>query len=258
MNISKKYKELLDIAVGAGDITKKYFGKNLKTSTKETPADLRTKADLESEQYILRRIKKAFPDYNIYAEESGTVDNDSDYLFVIDPIDGTNNFVLGIPNFSVSIALLKNDKIIFGVVYNPMLDNIYYAELDKGAFLNGKKISVNNQSKISQSTVSYACGYINSKNYSKKIIGNLDSLGVKRRIENWVPSLDLCLLASGKIEALINNKNDIYDFAAGKIIAREAGAIITDFYGKKELEDLNDQFLISNKKNIHDKLLKIL
>lgn len=258
MSIEKDYKKLLSIAREAGRITKKYFGKNLKITTKETPADLKTRADCESDKYIVKNIKKQFPEYSIFSEENGSIDNNSDYLFIIDPLDGTNNFVLGIPNFSVSIALTKNNKTIFGVIYNPILDSLYYAEVGKGAFLNDKRIKVNKQNKISQSTVSYTCGYVNSKNYGKKIIGGLDDLGVKRRIENWSPALDFCLLASGKIEAVINNRNDIYDYAAGKLIAKEAGAVVTDFKGKKEDDEQNSQFLASNCRKVHDQLLGIL
>lgn len=258
MSINKDYKKLLSIAEEAGKITKKYFGKNLKTTTKETLADLKTVADCESDKYIVENIKRQFPEYSIFSEENGLIDNKSDYLFIIDPLDGTNNFVLGVPNFSVSIALTKNNKNIFGAIYDPILDNLYYAEVGKGAFLNNKRIKVNTQNKISQATVSYTCGYVNSKSYSKRIISRLDAIGVKRRIENWSPALDFCLLALGRIEAVINNRNDICDYAAGKLIAKEAGAIVTDFKGKKEIDEQDSQFLASNCQKINNQLLRIL
>jgi myo-inositol-1(or 4)-monophosphatase len=251
-------KKIIKVAESGGQILKKYFGQNLELVEKSTVADFCTKADLKSEVVILRILSKEFPDYNIYSEEKGNIDKKSEYTFIVDPLDGSNNFMLGIPDFSVSIALLKNNKIISAAIHSPILNQTYYAEKGKGAFLSNKRLRVNKNADIKRATVVYTSNYVYSRDYSSRLVKNLNKKRVKRILRNWSPALDFCLLASGKIEAIINNGNDVYDFVAGKLIAREAGALITDFKGKKELNDKNRIFLASNGTKIHQQLLKIL
>ena len=244
MNLN--YKVLIRAAEEAGKIHLKYFGKNLKTTQKSTVADFQTKSDLEANEAILQTIKKHFPKYNILSEESGYKDNKSDHTFIIDPLDGTLNFILGIPYYGVCISLTYKDEIILAVTHNPMIGNTYYAEKGKGTFKNGQKIKVNKESDITKSTVMYTCAYKTPNSESRKIVGGLYDLNVKRVLMNWAPSIDYCLFSEGKIEAIINNDNEIYDRSAGKLSAREAGALITDFKGKKEKSDRNNIFLVSN------------
>jgi myo-inositol-1(or 4)-monophosphatase len=206
----------------------------------------------------LKILKKKFPKYNIFSEEAGKTENGSEYTFVIDPLDGTNNFVLGVPYFSVSIALMKNNEVIFGVIYNPVLMNVYYAEKGKGAYLNGKRINVSSESNIKNSTVSLVANYGFSIDNFVKMGRSLYELDVKRVSKFWSVALDYCLLASGKIEALILHDVPLYDFAAGKIIAREAGARITDFNGDKLSDDKEKIFLTTNGTKIHKEILGIL
>jgi myo-inositol-1(or 4)-monophosphatase len=251
-------KKIIRIAEAGGQVLKKYFGQSLKWVEKSTVADFSTKADLESEAVILRILSKEFPDYNIYSEEKGMIEKNSEYTFIVDPLDGSNNFILGIPDFSISIALLKNDEIISAIIHNPTLSRTYYTEKGKGAFLSNKRLRVNKNADIKRATIVYTSNYVYSRDYSSRLVKNLNKKRVKRTLTNWSPALDFCLLASGKIEAIINNGNDVYDFVAGKLIAREAGALITDFKGKKELNDKNKIFLASNGTKIHQQLLKIL
>lgn len=254
--IKKEYKEIIKAAVAGGNVAMKYFGKSLKIEGKSKPADFRTKADLESEKVILKILQKRFPEYNIFSEEKGEIKKDSEYTFYVDPIDGTNNFVLGVPYFSCSIALMKGDEAIFGAIYDPIVKNICYAEKDKGAYLNGKKIHVNKEAEIRNSSISIVVNYgFPVDNYMKMIEG-LSRTDAKRILTLWSVALDYCLLASGKIEALVLHKVSLYDFAAGKIIAREAGAKITDFNGQEEESDKNDVFLTTNGTKIHQEILE--
>lgn len=249
---------IITAAEDGGKIVKGYFGKTLDIEEKSTIGDFRTKADLESEKAVLQLISKQFPRFNILSEEMGLIDNKSEYTFVVDPLDGSNNFVLGIPNFSISIGLLKKNKAIAGVIYLPMLNHTYYAQEGQGSFLDRKRLNVNKESDIKKATVSYTCGYVNPTGYAESLRHKLNKLNIKRMLEHWSPAVDYCLLASGKLEAIINNKNEIYDYAAGKIIAREAGALITTFDGKPEEDDRNNTFLASNGTKIHKQLLKIV
>ena len=219
---------------------------------------MRTKADVESEEAILMAIKKAFPGFNIYSEEAGRIHKSSEYTFVIDPLDGSNNFVLGIPCFTVSIALMKGDESIAGVIYNPILNKTYHAITGQGSYVDKDKLRVNQEANIQRSTIAYACGYANSGDEkSDDILHKLNKHNIKRSLSSWSPALDLCLLASGKIEGIINNKTDLYDYAAGRLIAREAGAKITDFNGRPD-SDQNDLFVVSNGTAIHDVLLGVI
>lgn len=245
-------------SIKGGEVLKYYFGKNLKVIDKTRTNDFKTIADDKSEKEIIKILSKNFPEYNIIAEEIGEIRNGSDYTFVIDPLDGSYNFVLGLPDFSVSIALFHKKEIICGSVYCPMTDCLYYAQKNKGAYLNNKKLKINQIDKINLATVIYACGYDYSSRQFVKIFKNLELAKVKRYLNNWSVATDLCLVAAGKVEAMINNGDELYDYAAGKLIAREAGALITDLKGKKEKSDINNKFLVSNGTAIHNKIIKLL
>ncbi len=250
--------DIIAAAKAGGKIARKYFGEVLEIEQKSTIVDFRTKADLESERAILKILSEKFPSYNIFSEEAGNIDKKSAYTFIVDPLDGTNNFTLGIPNFSVSIGLLQDNRCIAGVIYIPLLDKTYFAEEGKGAFCDETKISVSQESLMEKSTVSYTCGYINERRLELELLKKLFSLNTKRYLRNWSPAFDYCLLASGKIEAIINNDNELYDYIAGKIIAREAGAIITDFSGQPQNDKETTQFVASNTQKLHKELLKLL
>jgi len=240
-----------------GEIVRKYFGEVLEIEEKTNAGDLRTKADVESEEAIVAALQKAFPEFNIYAEESGQIDNNSDYTFVVDPLDGTNNFVLGIPDFAISVGLLRGSDPVLGVIYSPVLDRLYSAQKGKGAYLNGKPLKVNSEDDPSHITVSYTCGYNTSQAYSDAIKRKLRELPVKRILDTWAPAYDYCLLASGRIEAVISKEGDLEDYAAAKLIVTEAGGVITGFQGQA-VDGTAPDFLATNEPSIHNKILELL
>lgn len=250
--------DMILAAKAGGAKAKEYFGQTLELEQKSTIADFRTKADLESEKIILAILSEKFPDYNILSEEAGSIEHGSEYTFIIDPLDGTNNFSLGIPNFTVSVGLLRNDICVAGVIYAPLLDLTYSAEEGKGAFCNGKRIAVNKESSFESMTLSYTCGYTTPLQFEGLLLTKLRDLNIKRFLTNWSPAFDYCLLASGKIEAVISNDNELYDYAAGKIIAREAGAIISDFSNNVQNDKTTSKFLLSNTQETHSRLIAIL
>ena len=244
----KDIKNIIKAAHAGGKVLRRYFGKAVNSTEKSAPADLQTKADVESEKSILKILRKGFPKYNIHSEEIGKINKNSAYTFIIDPMDGTNNFVMGMPNFSVSIGLLKNNKAVVGVIYQPILDQTYHALVGQGAFLNNKKIKVNNVLEPKDITVAYVCGYEQKmgSDYVAKSMSKLINAKHKRVSWNWSVACDLCMLANGKIESVINDDTEIHDYAAGKLIAQEAGAKVIDFSGKKETDYTNSKFIISN------------
>lgn len=248
---------IIEAAEAGGRELKKYFGQVLDLVEKSTIGDYQTRADTESERVVLEILQKHFPEYNIHSEETGKIDKGSRYTFVIDPLDGSHNFVIGIPNFTVAIALFEDDTIIAGVVHAPMIGHTYHAQLGKGAFNDGIKLAVSLEKDIQRAVIGQGMGWQGSdERFSKIWNRNIDD-GIMRVVNSWSPEFDLCLLASGKIEAIINDDCDLYDFAAGKLIAREAGAIFTDFEGGPDT-DKNPIFLCGNNQKIHSVLLERL
>lgn len=257
--LAKDKKAIISAAKAGGKVVKNYFGKVLNVEEKSCAWDFRTQADVESEAAILKVLENAFPTHNILSEECGLIDRKSEYTFYVDPLDGTNNFVLGIPNFSVLISLARGKEAIFGLIYLPMLDIFYWAEKGGGAFCGNSALKISTETSMKNATVGYACGYKTPKPEVVRIIGNIKLKGkVKRTLFNWAPAVDFCLLASGKIEAMINQKTEIYDFLGAKLLMREAGCIVTDFKGKKDTDDFNRSFVVSNNLSIHRKVLSLI
>lgn len=257
--ISKDELDKIIIAAKAGGtIISELFEDDLNITQKGSIADVVTQVDVKSEKEILRRLHRDFPTYNFYSEENGENDNGSNRTFVIDPLDGTNNFVLGIPNFTVSIALFEKNEIIAGVIYAPMIDQMFYATKGGGTYFNTKKISVGNSEDITNATVSYMRDYLGSEKFEENVVDKLNDVNVKRVLRNWSPAFDFCLLAKGTMEIIINNEMELHDFAAGKIIVREAGAYIVDFDGNNERNDRNNVFVVANSKSNQDCIVKIL
>ena len=246
---------LIQAAKAGGEVLNKYFGQALRPTEKSNHFDFQTEADLESEKAILSIIKKEFPDYSIYSEEEGKTQNNSEYTVIIDPLDGTNNFIIGIPNFSVSIALFHNNEPYIGVLYRPLTREVYYAIKGKGAYCNDVKISVNNFTEPKKITIAGIYGYKIKRSYIARVFSTIFNQTMKRVLDTWSPAYDYCMLAAGRIESCFTNGIEIYDYAAGKLIALEAGAKVIDFSGNKEENYKNDRFIISNTDEVNKYVL---
>lgn len=247
----------LEAAKAGGVVLREYFGKNLAGKEKTHRADVQTEADLAAEAAIMPILNKAFPTFDIHAEENGRTRRDSEYTIVIDPLDGTHNFVLGIPNFTIIIALLYKKRAVAGLIYHPMINQSYYAEEGKGAFCDGAPIHVSNEPDSSKAVVAYVPGYNNAGRQVGPVASALfGDLTIKRFLYSWSSAADGCLLAAGRIGAMIYDGNEIYDYAASKVICREAGAKITDINGNPEPDDMSNVFLISNGTSLHEKVLE--
>jgi len=251
-------KTLIKAAKAWGIELLEHFDTKLQLQQKSTYADFCTQADLASEEKILKVIKNSkLKDRNIYAEENGKINNNSEYTIVIDPLDGTNNFSLNLPNYTVSIWVTKNDKIIAGVIYIPTLDTVYYAEKGKWARKNTTKISVNTENAIQKSTISIVVPYDIDYESRGKLFKQLRDKRTKRILTNRSVAYDFCLLASGKIDAMVLDRIPLYDYCAGKIIALESGAKIT--YQTWEFSDKNGNFIITNSSNkLHSEFLSVV
>jgi myo-inositol-1(or 4)-monophosphatase len=213
-------------ARSAGNIVRSAFNKNnLKERNKSISfCDVFSRADMESENIIIKIISDKLPAFNILSEETGFINRNSKDTIVIDPLDGSSNFLLGIPHFSVAISHFHLGKINASVVYNPILDKMYFAEKGKGVFINGKKLKP--QTKIERNSKYVAVNFNKAIWHEKrKVFDKLYKSKITRVLNNWSPNLDYCLLAENKIDAVLAIDSLIYDFAPGLLIAIESGCV---------------------------------
>ena len=177
------------------------------------PSDFVSNADTKAEKIIIEELKKAKPNYSILSEEDGTeINKDKENFWIIDPIDGTTNFLHGIPHFSISIALRSGNEIISGLIYDPIKDEMFYAEKNNGAFLNNKRIRVSK--KIDINSCLFATG--GQEDLDIKLITR----------KSGSAALDMAYVAAGRYDGYFQNKLNLWDVAAGIIIVREAGGIV--------------------------------
>lgn len=241
----------LKAANSAGKVLLKHYGKK-ESATEKPNKSLVAKADLEANKVILKIIKENFPTHSILSEETGFEDNNSDYKWVIDPLDGTHNFLHGISIFGTSIALEYRNEIILGVLYFPLLKMTAIAEKGKGAYLNGKKLSVSERINLNHSFIAFEYAYTNRKakvNFISRFIN------IPIDLRNFGSAIyDLLLVACGKCDGFVILSTHEWDIAAGFLMVEESGGRITDLRGNKW--NINqDRFVISNGK-LHKKLLQ--
>ncbi len=253
INLKKEKRVMLQAAKAASKVILYYYGK--KSFVKEKPnKSLVGIADTEANKSIISIIKSKFPSHSILSEETGFEDNNSEYKWVIDPLDGTHNFLHKLPIFGISIALEYKNKVILGVMHFPVLCITAIAEKGKGAFVNGKRIRVSNRKKVDYSFV-----LIDTNPSNRKTAANLiKSLsGTTADIRNFGSAIyNIFLVACGKCEGYVILSTNEWDVAAGFLIVEEAGGRITGVDGRKY--DFNEcKYLISNGK-LHKKLLRYL
>jgi myo-inositol-1(or 4)-monophosphatase len=227
-------KEALISATEAGAKVMQYYfnSKELKVTSKEGINNLVTEADHASEKAIIETVREFFPGHFILSEESGEIIMDSEYKWIIDPIDGTVNYAHGIPICCVSIGIEQKGKMIMGAVYNPFLKEFYFAEKGKGAMLNGSPIGVSSVSTVIDSCLVTGFPYT----YLEAPNGPLECF--ERFIKSGVPvrrlgsaAMDLCWVAAGRFDAFYEHKLQAWDSAAGFLIVEESGGKVTDYKG---------------------------
>ena len=179
------------------------------------PTDFVSNADLKAEKIIIEELKKARPYYSIISEEDGSENNkDKDHTWIIDPIDGTTNFLHGVPHFAISIALKYGNEIISGLIYDPIKDEMFYAEKDSGAFFNNQRIRVSKKKEINSCL--FATG---------GVAKNEVDLPLRK---SGSASLDIAYVAAGRYDGYFQNDLNLWDIAAGIILVKEAGGMINE------------------------------
>ena len=209
------------------------------------PSDFVTNADLKAEKIIVEELAKAKRDYSIVSEESvNEINNDKNNTWIIDPIDGTTNFLHGIPHFAISIALKSNNEIVSGLIYDPIKDEMFYAEKNNGAYLNNQRIRVSNKKKIDNCL--FATGGNNIEQIKFKKNATLRRTGSA--------ALDMAYVAAGKFDGYFQKNLKIWDIASGIILIKEAGGIINDIdVNKYEIEKV-----LASSVEINEKLIENL
>ena len=207
--------------------------------SKKGPSDFVTNSDLKTEKIIIDELKKGRPDYSVVSEENGIIKNkDNKNTWIIDPIDGTVNFLHGIPHFAISIALKHEDKIISGLIFDPIKDEMFYAEKNNGAYFNNKRIRVSKKNNINE------CLFATSGLIEKKL-----NLTYRK---SGSAALDLAYIACGRYDGYFQKNLQLWDIAAGLVIVKEAGGVINEI----NLNIYKDHNIIASSPDINDKLLE--
>ena len=234
IKFNKYTKAAIRAAKIGGSVLEKYFDTKINVGYKGR-IDPVTIADMSSQTAIIKFLKKKFPTHTFIGEEDKSRQLCSDYCWIIDPLDGTVNFIHGVPYFCVSIGLIYKGKVVAGAIYAPSLNELYVAQKGFGVFLNGKKIKVSSEKGLIHSLVVTGFPY-DIDTGIKQIMKSLESVIINvqgvRRLGS--AALDLAYVAAGRFEAFWEKGLNPWDVAAGSLMVEEAGGKVTDYFGGKE------------------------
>jgi len=209
--------------------------------SKKGPRDFVTKTDKNVEKILIEELSKIKKNYSFLSEEVGSIENkDKDNIWIIDPIDGTTNFLHGIPHFAICVALVSKKEIISGLIYDPIKDEMFYAERNKGAYLNNQRLRVSKKNLIEECLFSSNHEGVKFSNLNMRYSG--------------CAALDLAYVASGRLDGFFHNKINIWDVAAGALLVEEAGGIVNDL----DKFDQNNINIRASSGAINDKMLQNL
>ena len=252
LNIAK------ETATEAGKILKQHFRKICISDIREkTKNDFLTFVDEQAEKKIISIIHNRYPEHSILAEESGDQNRNHSHCWIIDPLDGTKNYINGIPVFAVSIALQVNNQIVSSVVLDVMQDDMYYAEKGKGAYLDNTKLSVSDADNLERSLLATGFPFKN-KNMIDLYMDCFKDIfkrcsGIRRL---GAAAIDLAYVASGHFDAFWEMGLNPWDMAAGELLITEAGGKVTDFWN--ENNHLNNSFILASNDKVHEFIMEII
>jgi len=250
---------MVQAAMKAGRSLARDYGEvqNLQVSLKG-PADYVSQADRKAEQIIKSELQKARPDYSLLMEESGeTRGADDQHRFIVDPLDGTTNFLHGIPMFGVSIALERQGQIVAGVIYNPALDELFTAERGGGAFLNDRRLRVANRRKLEDCVIGTGIPHLGRGRHGHYLIELRNIMAEAAGIRRFgAAAIDLAYVAAGRLDGFFEDNLQPWDMAAGLLLVREAGGFVSDKDGEQQI--FGKQNIVAGNELIHAILLKTL
>jgi len=245
-----------DLARKAGDVLIKHFRQDYSLfSLRSTAKEASVRYDKDVDRLIIAEIKRHYPHHSLLTEESSFLQGDPDWLWIVDSLDGTGNFANFNPFFSVCIALMHKSELLLGTIYAPAINEFYFAEKGKGAYLNGGRIRVSDITDLSQSYIFYCEGGEKDRSKTGKIISRVYPHVMDMR-KLGSAGLEIAWVATGRGEAYFTTKIEPWDVAPGVLLIQEAGGEVSDFHGdswKLQRSDL----LFSNGK-VHQELLDLI
>ncbi|MEW6509600.1 MAG: inositol monophosphatase family protein [Bacteroidota bacterium] len=248
----------IEAAREAGKFLKYSLGKVRTIEVKQGEArNLVSEIDKGSEERIISHIRRHYPGHDVLAEEGGGTRTDAEYRWIIDPLDGTTNFLHGVPIFCTTIAIERKGEIIAAVTYDPNRDELFTAERGRGAFLNGRRLSVSDASELINSLLVTGFPYDLAANHGRTVenfIGFLMEARGIRRLGS--AALDLAYVAAGRFDGFWEGSLNPWDMAAGSLIVEEAGGRVSDYEGKQL--DIYRKRVVATNGRIHDQMLRIL
>ena len=257
MTTNMKEKELMEsLARKAGDTLMKHFRRDWALlKERGTAKEVATKYDKEVDNLVIAEIKRHYPHHSLLTEESGLLQGDPDWLWIVDSLDGTGNFANFNPFFSVCIALMRKQELMLGAVHAPAIDEFYSAEKGKGAYLNGMKIQVSEVSDLGQSYILCCEGGDKNKVRTGKLLHEIyPHVTDIRKLGS--AGLETAWVAAGKREAYYTTKIEPWDVAAGVLLVQEAGGRVSDFQGNPWQPQTND--LLFSNATLHKSMLHLL
>jgi myo-inositol-1(or 4)-monophosphatase len=252
-----KEKELIgSLARQAGDALMKHFRQDWALlKERSTAKGAATKYDKQVDRLIIEEIKRNYPHHSLLTEESGFLQGDPDWLWIVDSLDGTGDFANFNPFFSVCLALMHQNELLLGVVYAPAIAEFYFAEKGQGAYLNGVQIQVSDVSDLSQSYIFYCEGGERNREKTGELLHKVYPRVTDIR-KLGSAGLETAWVAAGKGEAYFTTRIEAWDVAPGVLLVQEAGGKVSDFQGNPWQPQTSD-LLFSNKK-LHDKILSLI
>ena len=250
---------MVNAAQKAGRGLRRAFGEIEKLQvSKKGPADYVSEADHRAEKTIFEELRHARPKYGFLMEESGIVEGvDNSNRWIIDPLDGTLNFLHGLPHFAISIGLERDREIFAGVIYEPITDQLFWAEKGKGAFLNDKRLRVSTRRNMDESLFATGIPFAGREDHKPFLMQLENVMAVSAGVRRYgAAALDLAYVAAGRYEGYWEKGINAWDMAAGIIIVREAGGFVTDYDGKNNMMD-NGSIIASNDQ-LHKPLKKLI
>ena len=230
---------------------------NLQISMKG-PGDFVSSADKRTEKILIDELSKARPGYGFLGEETGAVEGkDKSHRFIIDPIDGTTNFLHGIPHFAMSIALEREGQLVAGLVYNPVTDDLFMAEKGHGAFLNNKRLRVAARKDMASCVLATGLPFMGREGRARAMAETEAALSVTSGVRRFgAASLDMAYVAAGRFDGYWERGIHLWDIAAGLVLVREAGGVVSDPAGRTD--GISGQDVVCANEHIHPQLLKLL
>jgi len=249
----------------AGRILLDNFGKITDYKVKESQSSIVTKADIDSEKRIIEIIVEKFPEHNTLGEETGFQNKNSEYTWIVDPLDGTSNFAAGLPWFGIIICVLKNSEPIMAGCFLPISNELYLAEKGKGATFNKKTISVSKETELKNILATYSLDYSDEPGKTEREAAIIQQL-VKnvRNLRSTNCLIDFCYTAEGKLGAAINQTTKIWDIAGPGLIIEEAGGKVTDLNGNRFDFILTENNygrnfeIVASNKILHSEVIKLI